>query len=208
MTKRTWLFAGIFLALWLSGSRAVLAAPAPPVLVVNDEARQCARMFTGDECTDCFPVEGWKVLGVLGDAQCPAGYTMVDTVDYTCQPFKNQFCCSEGHSGAPGDCADLVVRKAGKQCAFVPDVNGCTLPQGWTAMPAGVEARSWVCPAGYEWVEDVSCASSTGATAEATAGTDPGTTAQGGRSVGLPCLGSVMIGPAMLGLVILVRRYH
>jgi hypothetical protein len=197
LQRRTWLFAGLFLALWLPGSGASLAAPTPPVLVANDETRQCARMFSGDECMDCFPPDGWEILGVLGDVECPAGYTMVDDVDYTCQHFKNQFCCSEGHSGAPGDCADLVVYKAKKQCAFVPDINSCALPQGWTARPANVEARSWACPAEYEWVEDVSCT-----------GTDPGAAAEGGQSGGLPCLGSVLVSPVTIGLWFVLRRYH
>jgi hypothetical protein len=170
-----------------------LAAPVPPVIVVNDDTQQCATMFAGDECTDCFPPEGWVSLGPEG--QCPAGYTMIDNVDYTCQHFKAQFCCSEGHSGAPGDCTDLVVDDKGKQCAFVADIQGCGLPKGWATKPARVEARDWVCPAEYEWIDELACVEG--------ASTPP---TSGGNA--LPCLGAIVIGPSVLVLWLLVRKGH
>jgi hypothetical protein len=191
MRSKALLLAVPLLVLLLAPRADGLAAPLPPVIVVNHDTQQCARMFAGDECMDCVPVEGWESLGPEG--QCPAGYTMIDDVDYTCQHFKVQFCCSEGHSGASGDCADLVVNNKGKQCAFVADIQGCTLPKGWSGRPPTVEANDWVCPAEYEWIDELACAidTSTPATAAGHA---------------LPCLGTIAIGPAVLALWVFARR--
>jgi hypothetical protein len=193
MRSKALLLALPFLALLLVPRADGLAAPVPPVIVVNDDTQQCAMMFAGDECTDCFPAEGWESLGPEG--QCPAGYTMIDNVDYTCQHFKVQFCCSEGHSGASGDCQDLVVNDESKQCAFIADIQACTLPAGWSAKPARVEAPDWVCPAEYQWIDELACA--TGTSTPAT-----------GSGRALPCLGAIAIGPVVLALWLLARKAH
>lgn len=144
----------------------LVAAPLPPRLVVNHETRQCGEFFVGDECMDCFPPAGWEVLGVTSAVSCPEGYTDVGRIDSHRQPLKASFCCSEGHSGAPGDCEDLVINRRAKQCVFVEDIETCRLPTGWTRRPENVQTTNWVCPASYEWIEALACESGPG-------GTDP-----------------------------------
>jgi hypothetical protein len=134
---------------------AVVAAPLPPLVVVNHEAKECSRILGGDECMDCLPPEGWEVLGF--DAQCPSDYAVVENLPRTCMPFKTQFCCSEGHSGAHGDCEDLVINDRARQCAFVEDIDECELPSGWKRMPDNLEPHDWVCPSKAEWVDDLDC---------------------------------------------------
>ena len=173
-----------FLAPIPATAREALAAPLPPLRVVNHETRQCGQIpFGGDECMDCFPPAGWEVLGIADDVPCPAGYTLVEEVGYNCQSFKNQFCCSEGHSGAPGDCQDLVVNERVRRCAFVENVAACKLPRGWSRQPDSVEPHNWVCPAGYEWLETLEC--------------DAGLSSP---LPSLPCLGAVALGPVLLSL--------
>ena len=179
----------VLVTLWQPGLT-VLAAPVPPVLVANHDTKECGQMFAGDECMDCFPLEGWEVLGNAYDVACPAGYTEVEEIPYRCESFKVPFCCSEGHSGAPGDCDDLVVNDREKTCAFVGKIEGCTLPNRWESRPAGLEARSWVCPANYEWVGDLDCLTE----AEQTE-----------RGVSLPCLGTLLSGPALVFLWLALR---
>lgn len=173
-----------FFALLPAKAGEVLAAPLPPLRVANHETRQCGQIpFGGDECMDCFPPPGWEVLGVADDVPCPAGYTVVEDVGYNCQPFKNQFCCSEGHSGAPGDCQDLVVNDRARECAFAGNVVDCELPHGWSKRPDSIEPRSWVCPAGYDWLESLEC--------------DAGSSSP---SPSLPCLPAIALGPILLSL--------
>lgn len=132
---------------------------------------------------DCFPPAGWEVLGVADDVPCPADYALVKDVSYNCQPFKSQFCCSEGHSGVPGNCQDLVVKDRAKQCAFVDNIADCELPGGWSKRPDSVGPRSWVCPAGYEWLESLECGAGSSS-----------------PSPSLPCLGAIALGPFLLGM--------
>lgn len=148
---RVWkgLLVSAFVVLFgLLGERA-FAAPAPPELVVNHETKQCAEFVAGDECVSCSPPAGWEVLGNSWETECPAGYSQVEIVP-TCAPHKVTFCCTEGHSGAAGDCADVVINEAAEQCAFVEDINDCpALPEGWEKYGAD-------CPY-YDWAEDVTC---------------------------------------------------
>jgi hypothetical protein len=172
-----------FFALLPATPREVLAAPLPPLRVVNHETRECGQIpFGGDECMDCFPPAGWEVLGIADDVPCPPAYALIGDVSYNCQPFKNQFCCSEGHSGAPGDCQDLVVNDRARQCAFVDNIADCELPRNWSKRSDSVEPRSWVCPAGYEWLESLECG------------------AGSSSPPALPCLGAITIGPFLLSL--------
>ena len=135
--------------LFCSGSQGAFAAPAPPQLVVNHETKQCAEFVAGDECVNCSPPPGWEILGGLGETECPAGYTTVE-IQSVCQAGKNTFCCTEGHSGASGDCEDVVINEAAEQCAFVEDINDCpALPRGWEKYGAD-------CPY-YEWAENIEC---------------------------------------------------
>jgi hypothetical protein len=67
-----------------------------------------------------------------------------------CTAHKVTFCCTEGHSGALGDCEDVVINKAAEQCAFVEDIGACpSLPRGW-------EKHGEDCPY-YEWAENIEC---------------------------------------------------
>lgn len=74
---------------------AVLAAPMPPEIAVNDETRQCAQVMRGDECMNCYLPEGWEVLGLYPDEPCPDGYEMIDLdldciTDYDCREITGQ----------------------------------------------------------------------------------------------------------------------
>jgi len=165
---RVWkgLLALAFLVLFgLLGQRA-FAAPAPPQLVVNHESKQCAEFVAGDECVSCSPPAGWEVLGNQWETECPAGYTQVEIVP-VCTPHKVTFCCTEGHSGAPGDCEDVVINESAEQCAFVEDIDACP------ALPGGWEKHGADCPY-YDWAEDIPCLEEEG-------GGEP----QGGEETGL-----------------------
>ncbi len=211
------LVASLTLFVWMGAN--VLAAPMPPVLVANHETKECGEIFGGDECTDCYPPEGWEVLGFSENVQCPSGYTLVGQVDYTCQPFKVEHCCTEGHSGAPGDCEDLVVNNRTKQCAFVDDIQACTLPKQWKQAPPGQDSSRWVCPSGYQWIAPLPCEAeaqdeptslpATRASEEATSPPTTGGNEQEDTRPGfLPCVGGLVMGPAIGGLWLLARRHQ
>ena len=139
----------LLIMLFCWASEGVAAAPAPPQLAVNHESKQCAEFVGGDECVSCSPPAGWEILGNLWETECPAGYAQVEIVP-KCTAHKVTFCCTEGHSGAPGDCEDVVVNKAAEQCAFVEDISECpALPNGW-------ETLGDDCPY-YEWADQIKC---------------------------------------------------
>jgi hypothetical protein len=140
----------------LSAGGSAVAAPVPPDLVVNHDTQECAELFAGDECMSCFPPDGWEVLGKSYEVECPAGYTFTD-VEENCIHSKGEFCCSEGHSGASGNCEDLVINDKEDQCAFVDDINACNLPRGWKAKPEDVSMYKWTCPGKYDWMPDLEC---------------------------------------------------
>ena len=75
----------------------------------------------------------------------------------SCEGVKSRDCCTEGHSGAPGDCADLIISHRYDQCAFVDEIEGCKPPREWTTQPNGRRAEEWLCPESYEWVGDKDC---------------------------------------------------
>ncbi len=135
------------------------ASMAMPVLGVNHETKECVEFFTGDECVYCELPSGWKALGDFRDANCPEGYAVLETfsVDSVCTSAKIDFCCTINHSGAGGDCEDLVVNDVEKKCAFVEDIAECEkLPAGWQSAPID-EFLGRLCPSydyGYEWLED------------------------------------------------------
>lgn len=149
MRVRTSLLLVLLIMLFCLASERAAAAPAPPQLAVNHESKQCAEFSGGDECVSCSPPTGWEILGALWEAECPAGYAQVEIVA-TCTAHKVTFCCTEGHSGAPGDCEDVVINEAAEQCAFVEDIGACpALPRGWEKYGAD-------CPY-YDWAENVEC---------------------------------------------------
>jgi hypothetical protein len=179
--------------LFLPWAEAV-AAPMPPLLVVNHDSKQCAEIFGGDECMDCFPPAGWEIVGVSSQVECPQGYTRVETLDYTCQGFKNQRCCSEGHTGAHGSCEDLVVNDRAKQCAFVESVDNCALPKNWSSKPGDQQPTDWFCPAEYQWLENsLECAAGEGESVETGSG----------RSF---CPLAAGIGPFIIIIWLLIKR--
>ncbi len=180
----------------LSLAGAAVAAPTPPLTAVNEETKECGQMPGGDECTNCYPINGWTQLGDGYDVECPEGYTYAQP-EYQCDHFKAQFCCTEGHSGASGDCEDLIISHRYDECAFVDDIIGCNPPSEWTQQPNGISAEEWLCPAGYEWIDEIDCsgdASSATATPEASEG------------LSLPCLGALLVAPVLLGLWLIVRK--
>jgi hypothetical protein len=124
------------------------AAPLPLQTIVNDESMQCARFLPGDECMDCMPPEGWKILGP--DVPCPESYTMV-TVKGDCKGFENERCCTEKHTGATGDCRNMVKNDFTKECAFVTNSITDTVTNGWQKMPEDADPSIWVCPLDYTW---------------------------------------------------------
>ena len=151
----------------ISTANAALTAPMPPRTLVNHKSKQCAQIVPGDECGDVVLPTDWEYLDSGG--KCPENYTTIELhPDWV--HFKTTFCCSEGHSGSPGDCQDVISQQAGRKCAFVDDIQKCSsLPEGW-------EAWGKDCPVDFEWQEEVvACASSeNNPTDQATGGTPAG----------------------------------
>jgi len=110
---------------------------------------QCASFLPGDECMDCTPPQGWEILGSY-DAPCPENFTLVN-VRGNCKGFENERCCTEKHSGASGDCRNLIRNDVTKECAFVKDAASYALPADWTKMSVGNSSGKWVCPLDYTW---------------------------------------------------------
>lgn len=128
------------------------ALQTPPDRVVNHETKQCALLFRGSVCTTCVPPEGWIVFSRGPYGPCPAGYRQVE-IKPVCYSSRTSFCCTEGHSGAPGSCEDLVVNRSKNQCAFVADLKKCKdLPEGWLRPEKGKPGGNF-CPLKYQWLE-------------------------------------------------------
>ncbi len=144
--KRILVSACIVLGMALS----VYGAPLPPVTAVNHQTKECSHFFAGDECMDCSPPEGWIVVGPGQKGTCPGGYRETK-VRAVCTPFEAPFCCTKGHSGAPGNCTNVVVNNGEKKCAFVRDIGKCSsLPRGWVKPPVDDP----VCPSfTYKWIK-------------------------------------------------------
>jgi len=134
------------LILMLAGP--VLAAPMPQQMIVNNDSMQCARFMPGDECMDCTPPEGWEILGPY--TSCPESHTLV-TVNGNCKGFEREHCCTEKHTGASGDCTNLIKNDLTKECAFETNASNGSTIDGWQRMPENATASSWVCPLDYKW---------------------------------------------------------
>ena len=133
------------------------ASIAPPTLAINDETKECQVFYLGDECVSCSLPEGWTYIGDPYDTNCPSGYSKLaeQSVRPICSALKTQFCCTINHSGAGGDCEDLVVNDAEKKCVFVEDIAECdALPSGWERAPID-EFWGRACSYGYEWLPSV-----------------------------------------------------
>jgi hypothetical protein len=180
----------------------VLATPTPPYILVNHSTHQCSETVLGDECVWCDPPRGWEVLGPSAVTQCPAGYTLVERVDLNCVCYKNQFCCS--NVSHHGDCEDLIVNNPQKLCAFVADIVGCVLPEGWTKRPADVRESSWNCPYGYQWASDIACLVET-ATTEPTGTTGLTATAPTGTSTAVRT--NVLTEPVYLSVLVVAGAF-
>ncbi len=127
------------------------ASLAMPEYGVNHATKECSVFYMGDECIACRMPQGWASLGAGVKDLCPEGYKKVE-IKPVCYPQKNPFCCTHGHSGAPGNCKDLVINEKGKKCSFVDDIEKCVkLPPGWQR-PQGELA----CPSlSYGWLERI-----------------------------------------------------
>jgi len=184
----------------------LLAAPMPPQHVVNHTTKECATILGGDECMDCYPPEGWQVVDG-GEGWCPEGFAPIQHLGERCEPLKDRFCCTEGHSGVHGDCEDLVLHEKRKQCAFVDDIHTGELPEGWGQRPEDLVAYRWSCPVDYEWVSTLETAT---VEPESTAGLEPTTEVvekqTGSQGGGLPCPAALLLGPAALGLLLVRGR--
>ena len=118
--------------------------------------------------------------------------TITAAPEGACDGVKSRECCTEGHPGAPGDCADLIISHRHDKCAFVDEIEGCKPPQEWTKQPHGRKAQSWVCPASYEWVNDKDCA---GEDSDDSRG-----------ALAIPCLGTTLVAPGVLVLWLVIKR--
>jgi len=75
----------------------VVAAPSEPASVVNHKTKECAMIWTGDECQTCVPTGDWQIL----NGNCPEGYVQLnDYVPNTCT-----------YSGNPISMCDYVKEK-------------------------------------------------------------------------------------------------
>lgn len=52
----------------------VVAEPSEPASVVNHKTKECAMIWTGDECQTCVPTGDWKIL----NGNCPEGYVQLN----------------------------------------------------------------------------------------------------------------------------------
>ena len=139
-----------------------LAAPMPLVTIVNHDLMQCSSFLPGDECMDCTPPDGWEILG--SDASCPENYTSVtERVGGNCTGFEVEHCCTQRHSGASGDCKNMIKNDLTKECAFVTDTTNFAGLVGWQKMPENASPYSWVCPLDYTWTTLTAITSSTAA---------------------------------------------
>jgi hypothetical protein len=132
---------GVFVVSWAG------AAPLPPRMAANHQIRQCAMVLPGDECGDAILPPGWEYLD---KPECPSGYTQVE-LRLEWKHFKAPHCCTESHSGVPGDCQDVIKQPVLRQCAFVDNLSTCPqLPPGW--QPLGRD-----CPVSFTWIDPVTC---------------------------------------------------
>ncbi|MFZ2472724.1 MAG: hypothetical protein WAW52_12390 [Methanothrix sp.] len=109
---------------------------------------QCARFLPGDECMYCTTPDGWVILGPY--TSCPENYKLV-TVNGNCKGFEVEHCCTEKHTGASGDCRNLIKNDITKECTFMTNASKDTVPDGWQKMSENATPSSWVCPFDYKW---------------------------------------------------------
>ncbi|HNW05804.1 MAG TPA: hypothetical protein PK655_02020 [archaeon] len=122
---------------------------------INNQTKECATYFQGDECMDCALSDPW--IERKHGEPCPEGYREIKDMQAPsiCTPIQNQFCCEEYHSGASGNCTNLVINNITKECAFVLDINSCEkLPKNWLPV-ASTEYKNCPISLEYKWLDDV-----------------------------------------------------
>ena len=93
------LLVGLYVFSFYTSTPAV-AAPSAPAEVVNHTTKECAEIFTGDECESCVPADGCEFLS--GD--CPDEYTVLDQwAPSTCTFYASQYCC-ESRANSDAGC--------------------------------------------------------------------------------------------------------
>jgi hypothetical protein len=106
--------------------------------------------------------KGWEILG--SDASCPENYTSVtERARGNCKGFEVEHCCTEKHSGASGDCRNLVKNDLTKECAFLTNATNFTASAVWLKMPENASSYSWLCPLHYTWTTLTEITSTTAA---------------------------------------------
>jgi hypothetical protein len=131
-------------------SSTVFASQALPRYGINEKTKECSEFYMGDECGTCVMPEGWEMID---EFECPGGYAEIQARS-DCTPSKTPFCCTVSHSGANGDCEDVVVNDIEKKCAFVEDIGKCDkIPANWKKAEEFMGER--LCPfVEYEWLEE------------------------------------------------------
>ena len=190
MRRRSAVWTAVLVLALLLAGKVVLATPTPPYLLVNHSTRQCTESILGDDCSWCEPPQGWDVVGYAAGNQCPQGYAWVERVDLLCRGYKNPFCCTSGSHH--GDCDDMIVHDGDRVCAFVDDIDGCALPDGWEARPPDADPAAWSCPVNYAWADPVACVSPEATTPPLRAGT----------AAAVGCLLFLFLAVAAAGLVL------
>ncbi len=83
-----------------------VAAPSEPTKVVNHKTKECAMIWTGDECQTCVPTGDWEIL----KEACPGGYTqLTDYVPNSCSFSGNPICCQNSPDLYP--CQDSAANR-------------------------------------------------------------------------------------------------
>ena len=102
----------------------------------------------------CEIPAGWATLGHM-NTTCPPGYNET-ILNLTCTGFKNERCCSQGHSGANGDCDDLLINDVTGQCALIDDAGNCTPSTIWKKTNETIN-KTAECPSDYSWIDMKDC---------------------------------------------------
>lgn len=113
----------------------VKAAPSEPADVVNHKTRECAKIWTGDECEVCGPTGDWELLK---DA-CPEGYTQLnDFVANSCVFSGDAICCQNSPDlyPCPNSTANIV-----KNYVIVGSVLAIFLATVWVVLRQKKHAR-------------------------------------------------------------------
>lgn len=125
------------------------ATMAQPVYYVNHQQKKCGEFISGDECSHATIDTSWTVLS----GQCPKNYQEnVKIPKHKLTFYKNEFCCTQGHSGGDGSCIDLLINTNEKKCAFVQKIENCkNIPKFWVKP----NTNDKLCPFDYIWEKKI-----------------------------------------------------